>query len=344
MSFESQNVYPQLFSRNVVLPFLFLATSLVPSELFAQKARGVLIDLVRGATRVADDIPVKKMDDLIEGVSKSRTVRKAVDKELQSARRIAGSTDLIRGAARSDGVLRLLRSATSNLDPKVMRRLEKLDDASRDVAVVLARGGKELCTTLPDVASRGRLLKAGGAETVAAIGMFGPDAAKAALRLDSAVRGGAIVVKRGGRAVSVADFGRIMTRTGDASWTFWKTYVQPHWKIWTTSGALALYFSNPEFFQDRAGKLTEAGFRHLTELAGELAASAIRGVGKGSGEAARNITQATSETFLDQKYGRYAIIGTLVFLACIALLFRRIRYWCFAPLRWLNRSPNQPND
>ncbi len=46
--------------------------------------------------------------------------------------------------------------------------------------------------------------------------------------------------------------------------------------LFTASGALAAYLINPEYFQDRAGDLTEAGLKHLTEFVGEVAASAIR--------------------------------------------------------------------
>ena len=110
----------------------------------AQGVRGALDDLVRGAAKVADDIPVKKMDDLVADLAKSRGARDAVDMELRKAGQLAGNADVVRGVARSEEVLRLLRSATSGLDPNVMRRVEQLDDASRDVALVLVRGGDEL--------------------------------------------------------------------------------------------------------------------------------------------------------------------------------------------------------
>ena len=309
----------------------------------AQGVRGALDDLVRGAAKVADDIPVKKMDDLVADLAKSRGARDAVDMELRKAGQLAGNADVVRGVARSEEVLRLLRSATSGLDPNVMRRVEQLDDASRDVALVLVRGGDELTKTLPDIATRGRLLREGGAETVAAVGMFGSDAARAALRLDEAIRSGTIVVKEGSRAVAVADFGRVMTRYGDASWTFWKDYIRPHWKVWAASGALAAYLANPEYFQDAAGRLTEGGFKHLTDFAGGVAAAAIRGVGQGSGHAAEKVADAARETFLNGMKGVYAVIGTSVFLAGVMLLFRRVRYWLFRPFRWLNQAPAEPN-
>ena len=328
------------FHKTVYCPIVAVLLSLfMSSQVLAQSVRGVMDDLVRGTARVADDIPVKRIDDLVAELSKSRAAREAIDTELRKAGRLTGTGDIVRGTARSDEVLRLLRSATSELDPNVMRRIEQLDDASRDVALVLARGGEEFTRTLPDLATRGRLLREGGAETVAAVGMFGPDAARAALRLDEAIRGGSVILKDGTRAVTLADFGSAMSRSGDASWRFWKEYIQPHWKIWAASGALAAYLANPEYFQDAAGKLTEAGFKHLTEFAGEVAAAAIRGVGQGSGNAAEKVTSAAQDTFFSGDKGVYAVVGTLIFLGCVSLLFRRVRYWLLRPLRWLNQKP-----
>lgn len=204
----------------------------------------------------------------------------------------------------------------------------------------MAKGGDDLARTLPDLATRARVLQDGGAETVAAVGIFGPDAARAALRLDEAIRGGSVIVKDGSRAVSVADFGSALVRYGDASWTFWKQYVQPHWKVWAASGALAAYLANPEAFQDTAGKLTQAGFKHLTEFAGKVAAAAIRGIGDGSASATENVRTAIWETYFKGEKGVYAAIGTLAFVACISLLFRRVRYWALRPFRWLNQAPD----
>lgn len=330
----------QHFLKNVLQVAGLLSAVLLAVPAHGQGLRGVVNDLVRGTARVTDELPAKKVDDLVTELAKSRAVRETVDAELGKAGRIAGGGGMARGAARSDEVLHLLRAATNELDPSVLRRIESLDEASREAAFILAKGGDELARTVPDLATRARLLREGGAETVAAVGIFGPDAARAALRLDEAIRGGSVIVKDGGRAVSVADFGSALTRFGDASWNFWKQYVHPHWKVWATSGALAAYLANPEYFQDAAGELTEAGFKHLTEFVGDVAAAAIHGIGKGSGSATEKVGDAMWETYFKGEKGVYAVIGTLVFVVGISLLFRRVRYWTFWPLRWLNRVPH----
>ncbi len=326
--------------RNVARLVGCVLVALSAGPALGQGLRGVVDDLVRGTARVADEIPVQKIDDFVAELSKSRAAREAVDAELRKAGRIAEGGQVARGAARSDEVFRLLGAATNQLDPSVLRRIESLDGASREAAFVLAKGGDDLARTVPDLATRARLLREGGAETVAAVGMFGPEAARAALRLDEAIRGGSVLVKDGTRAVSVADFGSIMTRFGDASWSFWKQYVQPHWKVWAASGALAAYLVNPEYFQDTAGKLTEAGFKHLTEFAGEVAAAAIRGVGEGTGSATEKVGDAVWDTYFKGDKGIYAAIGTMTFVVGISLMFRRIRYWALRPFRWLNQAPN----
>src|SRR5690606_14992921 len=100
-----------------------------------------------------------------------------------------------------------------------------------------------------------------------------------------------------------ADFASALTRHGDATWNFWKQFVQPHWKLWTASGALAAYLANPEYFQDAAGGLTEAGFQRLTELMGEVTAAAIRGIGKGSDTAADAVSSAVRESYFAGERG-----------------------------------------
>ena len=118
-----------------------------------------------------------------------------------------------------------------------------------------------------------------------------------------------------------------MTRSGDASWTFWKNYVQPHWKIWLGTGALAAYLAAPDTFQDAAGRLTESGFQRLTELGGTAAAAAIRGIGKGSGKAAETVKHAL------------AITGTVLLGLVLILMIRRFRHFIMEPFRWLHGIP-----
>jgi len=312
----------------------------------AQGARGVISDLIRGTAKVADDVPLRKVDDLIADLGRSKAAREAVETEIRGAGKIGKASEAVKGLSRADEVLLLLGKATKNLDPSVLKRIEQLDEASRESALLMAKGGEQLQRSLPDLAARGRFLQEGGAETVAAIGVHGPDAARAAMRLDEAIQGGTVIAKEGTRAASLADFGRVMTRTGDASWPFWKTYIQPHWKIWAGTGALAAYLAAPEMFQDAAGGLTEAGFQRLIELAGATAAGAIRGVGQGAANAVDQTTEALTQTFWTSARSRSAMIGVAV-LALAALAVPGVRSRMRSVVRWslgASSKPNNPDD
>lgn len=312
----------------------------------ARGLMGVVDDLVRGAARVADEIPTQKVDDLVAELSKSRKAREAVDAELRRAGHLDEAGKLRRGLTRADAVFDVLRKSGGGLDPSVLRRLEGMDAASRETALVLAKGGEHLTKAVPDLAVRSRLVREGGVETLAAVGSFGPDAAREAVRFSEALRGGKVVVRPGQRVVTLADFGNALNRSGERAWTFWKLYVQPNgkWKYWLVSGALAAYLVNPDFFHDAAGKLTEAGFRRLTELMGYETAAIVRGVGTGLGEATQQVHRAMWETFFNPTTGRYALVGLLVLLGGAALLFRRVRFWVLTPFRWLNQSPPPPTS
>ena len=223
----------------------------------------------------------------------------------------------------------------------MIRELENLNEATRESALVLARGGHDVAAVLPDLAIRGQFLKEGGAETVAAIGLHGPEAARAALRLDEAIKSGSLVVREGQRAVKLADFGAAMLRTGEGGWRFWQTYVVPHWKLWLAGGALAAYLADPEYFQTKAGDLTERGFQKLIELLGVLSARAIQGAGEGAKKAAEDTGKAAIDSFFTGWNSVTRILGLLILLFVVSLLFRRIRYFVLLPFYWLQSSPAQ---
>lgn len=321
----------QYWQKLWLAPVLLLLISM-PASSHGQGSGGALADLVRGMTKVPDAIPINKMDGMVE--SMNRTAREALNKELVAT----GKT--VTRVERAAEVLRLLRSTSAGVDPGVIRKIELLDDASREMALVLARGSKTITSTIPDIASRGRFLTEGGAETVAMVGLKGPDAARAAVRLDEAIRGGTVFVKEGGRMVNLADFGSVMVANG--SWEFWSRYVAPHWKIWAASGAMAAYLVNPEFFQNAAGELTQAGIERLTILAGSVASGVIAGIGTGSGIAVEKVGDAIWKTFFRPESWLVVAIGSVIFLGFASLVFRRIRHWALSPFKWLNKVP--PTD
>ena len=305
----------------------------------------ILETLIRRTAKVGEDVPLRKTEELLESLSRSKAAREAIEKDLmQSGKLVEGVEDSARAATRSREVLAALRRATSELDPAILRDLGKLDDVSRESALVLARGGEAISKGIPDLAARARFLKEGGPETVAAIGLHGQEAAREATHVAEAIASGGLVLRQGQRAVTLVDFGAAMTKFGSGSWTFWNKYVQPHWKAWLASGALAAYLTNPEYFQDATGRLTEEGFKRLATFAGELAAKAIRGAGQGAGEAVQKAGEAIVETYFQGWKGVFALIGTGLILFAVSLCFGRIRYYVFRPIVWLRHAPKSERN
>lgn len=316
----------------ILIIFVFLT-----SNVDAQATKNLLSDLVRGAAKVGPEVPIKKVDDLIADISKFRGPKESVDAELKKTGKLFDGTSEVGKAARANEVMGLLRNATTKLDPSLIKKIEQLEPSSREMALVLARGGEEISKSVPDLLARGQLLRNGGAETVAAVGIFGSEAAKTALRLDEAIKGGTLVLRPGSRAVTVADYGFILTREGNASWSFWNKYIQPNWKLWAGTGALAAYLVNPEYFQDKIGDITEGGITIITDIMGAAGKGFIDGLGKGADKAGAAVVGAIKESILTSVYAVMALL--LGIIVSLSFAFKRIRCWVLWPLNWLNTTP-----
>lgn len=297
-------------------------------------AAGVWDQLIRAGTRVADDVPIRQADDFAQSMARSKSVREAMEEEIRAGLRRTGQAD--DAATYTRQVSRLLREEAGGLEPTLVRQLDALDTPAQEVAVILQRGSRRLSTALPDLAQRARLVREGGPETVAALGMFGDELVDSALRLDTAIRAGRVISPSGMRAATMADFGQLFVRHGRAAERFWTRYVAAHWQAWLAGGALGWYLLDPEGFMDTAGELSEEGFKRLTQAVGDATAIAIRGIGSGAGEAVRKTGEALRETYFSGWHGLAALAGTLVLLA---VMFRWTRYYLLWPVRWLMRPP-----
>jgi hypothetical protein len=295
--------------------------------------------LTRSTAKVADDIPIKHSDELLQRVGQSKAVRNMVDSDLaKSGKRIDNMSETARRAARSAEVLTQLERGLS-ANPQLLRQLDGLDEAGRETALVLVKGGQRLTTAVPDIAARSRLLRSGGADLAANAGLYGDDFVKDALRVQNALDAGALTVPASKRAVTLSDFSRTIGKMGQGGLDFFNKTIKPNWKVWTTSGLLAWWVLDPEGFQDTAGTITHEGAKRIAELAGEVVSSTVSGTIEGSGQAVANIGSRTWSAFLEQ--GTAGIIGILLALALASLGFRRVRYYAMAPVRWLNRSPDR---
>lgn len=332
MKTENAKRAPQFTIPAVVVA---LAVTCIPNNAEAGRLDGIL----RGAAKVADDVPVGSVDSMVERLTMSGAARETIEADLRRAGKLSGAMDDAAVAARrATETQSLLRAATSGFDPTIARTAEKLDPATREAALMICRGGDQVAETIPDLAARGRFLQNAGPDTVAAAGMFGKPTIDSALRLDMALRSGELVRLAGKRAPTVADFGRLMTAYGSSANAFWNRYVMPHWKAWAASGALAWYLIDPDGFMDKAGGLTEEGCRRLTELAGAVTARAIRGTAEGSGSAIDDVARAAADSYFNGWRGALSLIGTVCVLAVV---FPRTRRLVLRPFRWLFSVPSE---
>ncbi len=293
--------------------------------LLATPARGdSLSKLIRQASRLADDIPIGQLDDVAEQIARKRLGREALEAELKTTGRISKSgDDVARSAARSAEAARWIKAAVpGGLDPKLTRWVNDLDQPAREAAAVLARGGKAIDQAVPDLIARTRLVAAGGAETIAAAGLA-DNLVKDAVRIDTAIRSGAMIIPPGVRSITLRDFGKLMIDQGKPAQQFWEKYVRPHWKTWMAGGAMAAYLADPETFMDIAGNLTEAGSQRLTALLGAATARVITGITAGTQQSIDSVSKSLVDAGRDTLGG--LLVSGLIMLTALSLTFYRLR-------------------
>ena len=247
-------------------------------------------------------------------------------------------SDAARQATRSAEVLAQLKRGLST-NPSLLKQVDQLDEAGRQTALVLVKGGERLSAAVPDIAIRGKLVRSGGADLAANAGLYGDDFVANALRVQTALDAGALVAPAGKRAVTLADFTETISKMGKGGLDFFNNTIKPNWKVWAGSGLAAWWILDPEGFQNTAGELTHEGARLIAELAGEITASAVSGTVEGSGKAVADIGARTWSAFREQGFA--GVVGVLLVLALGSLAFGRVRYYALAPFRWLNKTPEE---
>jgi hypothetical protein len=302
----------------------------------ARMNAGFIEDLTRATAKVADNVPIQYSDDLAS-LGKSKRVQGSVDADLVKTGKLSDNmSDAARQAARSAEVLAQLKRGLS-ANPKLLKQVDQLDEAGRQTAWVLVKGGERLTAAVPDIAIRGKLLRGGGADFVANAGLYGDDFVKNALRMQTALDAGALAVPAGKRAVTLANFTETISKLGKGGLDFFNNTIKPHWKVWVGSGLFTWWVLDPDGFQDTAGQITHEGTKRIAELAGEIAAGTVSGTIEGSGNAMADIGSRTWSAF--REHGVAGVFGVLLVLALGSLAFGRVRYYALAPLRWLNKTP-----
>ncbi|MDR2116902.1 MAG: hypothetical protein LBP87_11040 [Planctomycetaceae bacterium] len=309
----------------IVLLMIFCVTSIANALNFTNFARK--------AANVADNVPIHRADELAETLTHSKASREALE---NAAKRVVKSADpsILKNAVKSE---------LHAIDPSLVRFADDLPKPSQEYLIVLGNGAKSCEKNMPDILQRAKFLERGGAETVTAIGMYGDDTAKTAMRLDAAIHSGKLVSPKGIRTVSLVDYGKLFTKYGDAANNFWSKYVTPHWEKWLIGGALAWYLIDPEGFMDTVGNLTEEGLKRLTQCAGDIAAKAISGISKGVEQAVEKVGVASVEA-VKRTAGNFftswtAFVGYVVVAFFIACCLPFTRFYILKPIKFLLKKP-----
>lgn len=300
-----------------------LTLLLMGQQVFARALTELLEDVTRTTAKVADNVPINQSDELMARLGKAAS----------------------KVAKNSDEILVVLKRGLSQ-NPALLKQVDQLDGPGRKMALIMVEGGEKLTIVVPDFAARSQLIRAGGADLVASAGMYGDDFVKNTVRLNTAIDAGTLGkslnklqpgIITAKKTITLSDFTATVSKWGEAGADFFNKAIMPNWKILAGSGVVAWWILDPEGFLDTAGNITEEGIRRITLLAGEVAARSMEGAIRGTGEGVKSITTNVWSGFQD--FGMYGVVGLILLLALGSLAFRRLRYYAFAPFRWLNRSP-----
>ncbi len=308
----------------IVCLLMFMHSS--PAALAANWSR--LLDEFAGTSKAAKGT-ADLTEDAVKIARRSSAATEAAAREARHLGVDAANKPLLRQA-----LTKTLRQQGG--DPAVLRFVDDLADAEVDVAVVFLRGGRRLKETVPDIAARARITQQGGASALASLGLRDSVLAEDFLKLDALAMAGKVPTQIAGKS-TLARLGELFSDGSDRFATFYSNYIRGNEGKWVGGGALTWWLTDPDSFQDTAGKLTEAGFQKASELGGEVLAAALRGIADGGKEAGKKIVTATAEGFLAGPYAWAAWLALLVFLYLAGLALPITRHIFLKPVKALFR-------
>lgn len=221
-------------------------------------------------------------------------------------------------------------------DASTLRFVNELAEADVETAAVLMRGGRRLKEAVPDVVTRARLTREGGTPALAALGLADSVIVDDFLKMDALVAAGKVPADVGGKP-ALARLGELLSEGSSGSVKFYQSYIRGNEGKWASGGALAWWLADPDSFQDAAGKLTEAGFKKLADLGGEVFASGLRGISEGSKDAAGKVATALTDGYLKGPHAWAAWFGLLLFVYLIGLALPLTRSLFLKPFQLLLR-------
>lgn len=324
----NQRMYRRLFGA---IPILVLAAGFIVDSAQA----GVLDRIVRKAGRVADDVPLGKIDDAVDAVDSARVGRKILDE--------AGALD---SASRLKVARKILREALEGADSTLMKHVDQLDGPLLEASVAVAKGSRQVAKSVPDLATRGRFLREGGVDTLTTLGRY-EELAADAVRFDAAARAKKLLPVPGRTSVELQDFGRFFAKEGDRAKRFWDGSVRPHWKLWLGGTALAAVMAAPDDYLDDIGNMTKEG---IDKVGGALA-SAISKAAEGAANAVTVVLKApvrgVASGFWSNLLGDAWGLATLALLAAVVVVtcFRSpIRHRLLSRFTECSRTPKKPHQ
>ena len=227
-------------------------------------------------------------------------------------------------------------------DLQAIRFVDDLAEADVDVAVVYLRGGRRLREAVPDVVTRARLTRQGGAPALASLGLSDAVPVDDFLKMDALVASGKIPAEVAGKP-TLARLGELMADGSERSAKFYGKYVRGNEGKWLAGGALVFWMANPDAVQDAAGNLTETGFKKLSQLGGEVLASSLRGIAEGSKDAGRKLVGVTLEHYFSGPDAWAAWLGLGFFAYAVGVALPVTRRIFLKPLYFLMRPRHSPN-
>lgn len=222
---------------------------------------------LRKIARVADDVPISKLDDAATEMASSRFARELIQKAGARVDDVADRARVMR---------KLLTESADGLPPAVLKEIDTLEGPAQETLAVLARGSKKIGSSIPDVAERARLIKEGGASTLLVVGRY-EDLAEDALSFSAATK--QLPTPSGG-TLSLRDFDDFFIKQGDRAKRFWDKSVRPNWKLWLGSAALATVLATPDEYLDEAGGLLQGAATKLARVGGKALGAALDTAGE----------------------------------------------------------------
>ena len=278
-----------------------------------------LSKVIRRAGHMADDVPLRNLDDFAPDKNISRNLRDTLSEgrhldDAAYARRLADS----------------LGEAVQTLDPAVIRTISQLDGPTQEMVVLVCRGTKHVDEIPLDLARRVDFLKAADGKTLCALGMD-KTLVQDAIGMQDLLRMGKIPSPKGLRAVTLDDFGAFFHKFGAKGVDIWKTTIRPHWKAWAVGGALAAVLITPEEYLDEFGNWLEDAAKKLANFGTEIVAKPVLGTVQGTVEATGEAAQDTliwGKNYFTSWKGICAILAFFLLACGIFASFRGLAADC----------------